>query len=163
MGIAFFGNSHIYCILLSDNSVTINFLAAFFYFIHCFFGFFPHQWCWLIIIISGFRRYPAWDDFIFAARDISFSIQNKLLLKNKGVHLCRMCIASKTEVSQTIGNHFPFIFINALYHMWVMSHYYICAFINGQMCQCHLILIRYCHQFIAPVKYRNNDIHILIF
>ena len=48
-------------------------------------------------------------------------------------------------------------------HYNLMSYYYIRAFIDGQMCQCHLILIRYCHQFIAPVKYRNNDIHIMIF
>ena len=45
----------------------INFLAAFFYFIHCFFGFFPHQWCWLIIIISGFRLVASDNGVVIAA------------------------------------------------------------------------------------------------
>ena len=92
-----------------------------------------------------------------------FSVYGKFLLKDDRIHLCRIGISAKAEVTKTVSDRLSFITANPLDNMRMMSDDHISPLIDCQMCKRYLIFIRDSNKLIAPVKNCHNNFRSVFF
>ncbi len=64
----------------------------------------------------------------------------------------------KAEIAKAVADVFSVVFFNALEHMWVVSDYKVCTFINGEMCKSLLVLVRCILLFNSPMEIYDDNL-----
>ena len=80
------------------------------------------------------------------------------LLYDHAIRIARCRIAAKAEIAKAVADVFSVVFFNALEHMWVVSDYKVCTFINGEMCKSLLVLVRCILLFNSPMEIYDDNL-----
>ena len=88
--------------------------------------------------------------------------KSKRLFIYGGLFILRIPVSSKTEISQTVTNHFSLVYFQALQYMGMRADQKVCSPVNHIMGQFSLIIIRIVVAFDAPMAAGNHKICTLI-
>ena len=80
------------------------------------------------------------------------------LLYDHAIRIAWCRIAAKAEIAKAVADVFSVVFFNALEHMWVVSDYKVCTFINGEMCKSLLVLVRCILLFNSPMEIYDDNL-----
>src|SRR5699024_6595435 len=89
----------------------------------------------LIVVIAGNGRYGTGNNICYVIFHQLTVFYGKRLLKNHCIFVRRITISSKAEISQTVNNIFPFVFLNSLKYMGMMTQNQIRPIVDGGMSQ----------------------------